>query len=85
MSTAHSSMTYDPAIDEARLAELAAQFRAMCDEPARRRIADDYARTVEKLIDSRAWHESPPPEHQLPDERMPQAFFDYWRDAATAS
>lgn len=67
-----------PAHEEEHLGGLAMQFRGTRDNAQRQVIADDYARTVERLIQSGQWDEIPAPEDQLPDRWMPQAFFDYW-------
>jgi hypothetical protein len=70
-------MTTDP--DFARqLGALAMGFRGTRDEAARSVIAAEYAREVERLIESGNWSEAPPFEYQLPDEWMPEAFFAYW-------
>lgn len=57
---------------------LAMQFRGTRDEAERDVIAEEYSRTVSQLIESRKWKRIPPLEDQLPDERLPKAFFDYW-------
>jgi hypothetical protein len=54
------------------------QFRGTRENDERRTIATEYADTVERLVKSGGWHEMPPPEDQLPDDWMPQAFFAYW-------
>jgi hypothetical protein len=64
--------------DTDRLAYLAMQFRSTRDEADRQAVAQDYAETVDRLIQSGCWHESPTPEEQLPDGWMPKAFFDFW-------
>lgn len=71
----HSSQTPD---DLRRLGTLPMDFRGTKCDPDRRRIANDYSDTVERLIDSGSWDEIPAPEDQLPDDWMPQKFFDYW-------
>jgi hypothetical protein len=60
-----------------RLRQLARRFRSTRDEAARHTIAKEYAQTVDRLIQTGTWEEMPGPEDQLPDEWMPQAFFDY--------
>ena len=46
-------------------------------------IAAEYAREVQRLIETGNWAEAPAFEDQLPDEWMPEAFFAYWSpDAA---
>ncbi|MEX1231218.1 MAG: hypothetical protein WEB58_13315 [Planctomycetaceae bacterium] len=60
------------------LGELAMQFRGTRDPSARRNIADDYSRTVGKLIKRGSWKEMPALEDQLPQQWMPKQFFDYW-------
>ena len=64
--------------DEDRLGELAMKFRNTRCDAEHRSIAKDYSQTVERLIHSGKWHEMPPPEDQLPDDWMPEAFFEYW-------
>jgi hypothetical protein len=59
------------------------RFRRTRDEAARRAIAAEYAREVQRLIETGTWTEAPAFEEQLPDEWMPEAFFAYWSpDAA---
>ena len=48
------------------------------DEAARRAIAAEYAREVQRLIETGNWAEAPAFEDQLPDDWMPEAFFAYW-------
>jgi hypothetical protein len=57
---------------------LAMAFRGTRDKTERDRIADEYAHVVGQLIESGKWGEIPPLEDQLPDERMPSAFFEHW-------
>jgi hypothetical protein len=64
--------------DMQRLGTLAMDFRGTKCDPDRRRIAQEYSATVERLIDSGNWEEMPAPEDQLPDNWMPRKFFDYW-------
>jgi predicted transcriptional regulator len=74
-------MTSDPPprSDAARqLGVLAMQFRRTRDEAARRAIAAEYAREVQRLIETGSWTQAPAFEDQLPDEWMPEAFFAYW-------
>ncbi len=54
------------------------QFRGTRDDTERLSIKEEYARTVKKLINSKNWNEIPPLEDQLPDEDMPEEFFQYW-------
>lgn len=54
------------------------QFRRTRDETARRAIAAEYAREVQRLIETGDWSEAPAFEDQLPAEWMPEAFFAYW-------
>jgi hypothetical protein len=54
------------------------RFRRTRDEAARRAIAAEYAREVQRLIETGNWAEAPAFEDQLPDEWMPEAFFAYW-------
>jgi hypothetical protein len=64
--------------DDERLGGLAMQFRGTRSDSERRDIAQEYTRTVSRLIQGGHWHEMPAPEDQLPDNWMPEAFFDYW-------
>ena len=64
--------------DEERLGQLAFQFRGTRRDDERRKIVSEYAATVDRLIKSGCWREAPPPEDQLPDDCMPQSFFDFW-------
>jgi len=66
--------------DEDRLGSLAMRFRSTRRDDERRAIADEYARTVDRLILTGQWHEFPPPEDQLPDDWMPPSFRTYWYD-----
>jgi hypothetical protein len=54
------------------------RFRRTRDEVSRRAIAAEYAREVQRLIESGNWSEAPAFEDQLPLEWMPEAFFAYW-------
>ncbi len=64
--------------DEKLLRRLAMNFRRTRDQKERQEIRADYTKAVERLIDSQSWREMPGPEDQLPSDRMPRAFFDYW-------
>ncbi len=64
--------------DEEYLGVLAMTFRGTRDCALRDAIAKEYEKTVTKLIKSRGWNEMPPPEDQLPDDRMPKAFLEFW-------
>ena len=61
-----------------QLGALAMRFRRTRDEAARRAIAAEYAREVQRLIETGNWTQAPAFEDQLPDECMPEAFFAYW-------
>jgi hypothetical protein len=61
-----------------RLRILARSFRGTKDETERAGIAKAYAQAVEQLIGSRKWKKIPPLEDQLPDEWMPEVFFEHW-------
>jgi hypothetical protein len=61
-----------------QLCILARQFRSTREEPRRVPIANAYAKAVDQLIESGKWRQIPSLEDQLPDEWMPEAFFDYW-------
>jgi hypothetical protein len=74
-------MTTDlpPRSDAARqLGVLALRFRRTRAEAARRAIAAEYSREVQRLIETGTWSVAPAFEDQLPDEWMPEAFFAYW-------
>jgi len=58
---------------------LAARFRGTRDEAQRDAIAEAYSRAVTELIKSGKWRRIPPLEDQLPDERLPKAFFQHWK------
>jgi len=62
---------------EQKLGRLAMQFRRCRDAEQRKKIVDQYAEAVQGLIDTNCWDRVPPPEDQLPDEFMPQNFFEY--------
>ena len=69
----------DPRSDSShQLGVLAMRFRRTRDEAVRRAIAAEYAREVQRLIETGNWAEAPAFEDQLPDEWMPKAFFAYW-------
>jgi hypothetical protein len=61
-----------------QLGVLAMRFRRTREAAARRGVAAEYAREVQRLIQSGNWVEAPAFEDQLPDEWMPEAFFAYW-------
>lgn len=61
-----------------QLGVLAMRFRRTRDEAARRAIAAEYAREVQRLIETGTWSEAPAFEDLLPDEWLPEAFFAYW-------
>ena len=74
-------MTSDPAPrsdTSHQLGVLAMRFRRTRDEAVRRAIAAEYAREVQRLIETGNWAEAPAFEDQLPDEWMPEAFVAYW-------
>jgi len=64
--------------DAQRLGVLAMRFRGTRRDAGRQDIARDYSQTVQRLIESGSWNEMPALEDQLPDEWMPEAFFEYW-------
>ena len=69
-----------------QLGVLAMRFRRTRDDAVRRAIAADYARDVQRLIETGNWAQAPAFEDQLPLEWMPEAFFAYWcPDAAPRS
>jgi hypothetical protein len=61
-----------------QLSILAMQFRGTRDEAKRITIARAYALAVDELVASKKWQQIPPLEDQLPDEWMPEAFFEHW-------
>ena len=61
-----------------QLSILAMQFRGTRDEEKRFAIAREYSQAVDQLIASKKWRLIPPLEDQLPDEWMPEAFFEHW-------
>ena len=63
---------------ETMLGILAMRFRGTRDERERDAITREYAAVVTRLIESGKWKAMPTFENQLPDERLPRAFFDYW-------
>jgi hypothetical protein len=67
--------TLDP---EKQLRILAREFRGTSDDRERDEIAQKYADAVTDLIKSGTWNRIPPLEDQLPDERMPDRFFQHW-------
>jgi hypothetical protein len=66
------------------LGVLAMKFRRTHDEKVRQEIARAYAEIVNRLIASGGWNEVPAFEDQLPDDWMPDAFFDYWQQRRNA-
>jgi hypothetical protein len=54
------------------------QFRGTRDEAERASIAQAYAQAVAELIAGKKWRLIQLLEDQLPDEWMPEAFFEYW-------
>jgi hypothetical protein len=54
------------------------QFRGARDEAERASIARAYQEAVAELIDGKKWRQMPSLEDQLPDEWMPEAFFEHW-------
>lgn len=68
--------------DVERLGQLAMSFRGTRRDDERRAIANEYSQAIERLIQSGNWQEVPSLEDQLPDEWMPQAFYDYWAEQA---
>jgi hypothetical protein len=71
---------HERATPEKQLGILAMRFRGTRIEAERQQVADDYARTVTKLIKrKKGWDEIPSLEDQLPDEWMPEEFFEHWK------
>lgn len=67
-----------PAGDERLLGELAMRFRRAADDAERKDVAGEYEHAVDRLIGQGGWNETPAPEDQLPEEWMPDSFFEYW-------
>ena len=67
---------------EQQLSCLAMQFRSTRNPEEQLQLAREYERTVTSLIETRIWRNVPPPEDQLPDDWMPQQFFEYWSPQA---
>ena len=65
------------------LGQLAMAFRGTRDENERRHIASDYSDAVVRLINSGSWEEAPVLEDMLPDEWMPEKFFEFWLSEQT--
>jgi hypothetical protein len=63
---------------ETMLGILAMRFRSTRDEGERDAITQRYAAVAARLIESGKWEATPTFENQLPDERLPRAYFDYW-------
>jgi hypothetical protein len=63
---------------ETQLGQLAMQFRGARDDAERAAVTECYARIVKQLIRSGEWKEMPTFEDMLPDEWMPEAFFEFW-------
>lgn len=66
------------------LGRLAREFRGTKDEEKRKEIAERYAACVAGFIRhgdffGEPWKEIPAMEDQLPDEYMPQEFFEFWK------
>jgi hypothetical protein len=61
-----------------QLGLLAMRFRATRDEDKRGEIAAEYEQAVLALIETGRWKEMPAFEDMLPDEHMPEAFFNFW-------
>ena len=72
------SMPKGTSKDEFHLSQLAMRFRGTREIAERKAIAAEYAQTVKKLIKRGQWLEMPPPEDQLPDDWMPDEYFDFW-------
>jgi hypothetical protein len=65
--------------EERRLGRLAMKFRSTSSPAERNQIQAVYGEVVNNLINSGRWTEVPPPEDLLPDKRMPDEFFKYWK------
>jgi hypothetical protein len=64
---------------ETKLGLLAMQFRSTKDKSKRQKIMSEYENIVNQLIKNKAWDEMPGFEDMLPDEYMPERFFQYWK------
>lgn len=64
--------------DDEQLGGLAMRFRSTRSDAERRSISREYTQTVTRLIRGGNWLEMPAPEDQLPDDWMPEEFFEYW-------
>jgi hypothetical protein len=63
---------------ETQLGLLAMRFRSTRDGSERDEAAAAYEHVVAQLIESGKWEEMPSFEDMLPDERMPETFFNFW-------
>lgn len=61
-----------------QLGILAMRFRGNRDPQHRSNIAREYEQIVIRLVAAGGWNEMPAPEDMLPDEFMPDLFFQYW-------
>jgi hypothetical protein len=61
-----------------QLSILAMRFRCTRDEAERNSIAKAYSQAVDELVAGQKWRLIPPLEDQLPDEWMPEKFFEHW-------
>jgi hypothetical protein len=64
--------------DEDLLGRIAMRFRRAASQAERKKLAQEYAEVVERLIQGGCWQEAPPPEDQLPHDYMPSAFYSFW-------
>ena len=78
----HSFLNDPMFLAEQKLGRLALEFRRSRDTETRQSIVDQYEKAVKDLISTGTWDRVPPPEDQLPDEVMPQTFFEYWDNRA---
>ncbi len=62
------------------LGRLAFLFRGTRDLEERNQIAVDYAKEVERLIETGLWDYAPNFDEMLPDEYMPKSFDKHWNE-----
>jgi len=63
---------------EDKLGLIAMKFRGKHNPWDREEAKQEYAQVVFELIESGLWNEMPSFEDMLPNEYMPEAFFEYW-------
>ena len=68
-----------PAPSAKLLGVLAMKFRGTRDAAERTAIAEEYSQAVNAMLTADKLKTMPPLEDQLPDEWMPDAFFEHWQ------